>query len=611
MIRLNLKTKLFFGFGFLFFMIVLIWIISTYFIYDLSNRSSAMLKENYETVESTKFLLQSIDEIKNQQLNYYYRGEVAFNESLYNSNLEIFRKHLIAAANNITEDGEQVVVEQLTQNFQQYIASFERLKTMSEVNADLFMDELIPQFSSTRNLIVSLWDMNMDAIRFKNSLLKASAQRAFVLTSVIGLICFIISALFLFKYPKNIANPIGELLRGITEIANRNYSKRLDFHSNDELGELAKAFNVMAAKLDEYEHSNLSELLFEKRRIDTIINTMNDGIIGLNEKNQIIFSNTNACNLITYEQSALVGKNASDVANSNSVFHTIISDILNNTNREIFEFKPLRITSNVGVEYYAREVLDVRISKTGENELVRAGIVIVLKNITHFLEQDEAKTNFIATISHELKTPLSSLKLNLRLLEDKRIGALNHEQTEIVSALQLETRKMLSITSELLDLAQVETGKINFRIEPCEVNVLFDSIRETSENLAKSRKIKLNYSSSPGNIVLLCDQEKTALVLMNLISNAINYSKKESSINITAIQKINEVVITVQDFGRGIAPEYQTNIFDKFFKVPGSADSGTGLGLAICKEFVNRQKGEIWFESEPNVGSSFHISLPV
>ncbi|MCF8373004.1 MAG: cell wall metabolism sensor histidine kinase WalK [Bacteroidales bacterium] len=611
MIRISLKNKLFIGFGFLFIMIILIWIISSYFINDLSNRSATMLKENYQSVESTKFLIQSIDEIKNQQIRFFFGDKVVFNDSIIKNSQKVFEEHLTAVQNNITEEGEQSIIKQLIESYQQYKLTFENNKNLNNIDSTLFFQVLIPEYTITRNLILMLWDMNMEAISNKNMLLKSSAKRAFVILSLIGIICFFLSIFFIFRYPQNIARPIGELIKGITQVADRNYSKRLEIQSNDELGELAKAFNTMTAKLDEYEHSNLSELLFEKRRIDTIINNMKDAIIGLNDKNEIIFSNNYACKILNVNETELVGKYASDIALNNEVFQKIIHNVINQEITEQKDFKPLRIEKDLKVQYFTREVLDVKIKRTGEDEVVKAGIVVVLKNVTQYLEQDEAKTNFMATISHELKTPISSLRLNLKLLDDRRVGSLNTEQQEIVQALKSETKKMLTITTELLDLAQVETGNIQLNFQVVNSTDIFDYIRETSDNHAKSKNIKIEYKVEPDLPPVFVDSEKTAWVLINLINNAIQYSENESKIILTALKEKDNIIYKVQDFGKGIELQYLELIFKKFFRIPNSHAKGTGLGLAISKEFITKQSGKIWAESSPGNGSCFYISLPV
>jgi len=499
----------------------------------------------------------------------------------------------------------------LKHTFAAYISTFEQLNNSELAESSLFFDRLIPEYTETRNLIVILWEMNMEAISHKNTLLESTAHRAFVFMSLIGTICFIISALFFFRFPRNIARPIGAMIKGITEIANRNYSERLDFQSNDELGELASAFNTMADKLDEYENSNLSELLFEKKRIDTIINNMKDAIIGINDKNEIIFSNTYACKIIGIHETSLVGKDAALIATQNPVFQTVMQDVLESPDTSNKDFKPLRLFIDEKVRYFTREILEVNIRKTGEDRSTHAGIVIVLKNITHFLEQDEAKTNFMATMSHELKSPISSLRLNLKLLDDPRIGTLNSEQREIISALKTDTNNMLTITSELLNLAQLETGNIQLNYRKVRPPELFEYVKEASSNQAKKKHIRIHYQADPELPPFYADSEKTAWVLMNLINNAIQYSKPGGQIRVTASGDREQIIFRVEDFGRGIEGKYLEMIFEKFFRVPGSDQQGTGLGLAISKELILKQDGKIWAESEPGSGSRFYFSLPI
>jgi signal transduction histidine kinase len=610
MIRISLKNKLSIGFGFLLIMIILLWIIGGLFIYDLSERSAAMLKENYQTIELTKMLNQIVDNIKNQQMEYFFNMHELFNDSIYNQDLNLFQKYLTAVGNNITEPGEQELTAQLRDSYESYIKTFDTFKNNGLTDPGLFFSEIVPGHTITRDLILSLSDMNMDAISHKNNLLKNSAYRAFIIISFIGTICFIISALFFFRYPRNIARPMHQLIQGIKEIANRNYEQKLLFKSNDELGELAEAFNLMAAKLNEYEHSNLSQLLFEKKRIDTIINNMKDAIIGLNEKKEIIFSNTIACRLLDVESTDIVGKYAPDVAIQNETMRQIIKDILNGEYKSKHEFSTFKIYSNGKPDYYTKEILDVEITRTGENRPVNVGAVIIMKNITHFLEQDEAKTNFISTISHELKTPISSLKLNLKLLDDKRIGTLNDEQKNIVEVLKQETHKMLAITSELLDLAQVESGNIRLEIYPVHPIQILEYVMETSNNRASQKQISIEYESDPDLPPVFADSEKTAWVLLNLINNSIQYSEPGSRVIVSVRKEKDQIVFKVQDFGKGIEEKYLDKIFEKFFRIPGSAEKGTGLGLTISKEFISKQRGKIWVESKPGAGSMFYFNLP-
>ena len=610
MIHINLKSKLSAGFGFLLMMIILLWVTGTYFIYNLSNRSASMLKENYQTVESTKFLIQSIDEIKNEQLSVLFRGSDHQNNNLYSINLDLFSKNLQAVKDNITEDGEAELIRKLEISFHAFLSVYDSL-TSSPVAGPESFHHLIPAYSATRNYIIALWDLNMKAISYKNNQIKNTSHRAFVIMSLIGSICFIISALFFSRYPGYISKPITLLTQGKREIANRNYEKRLQFRSHDELGELAQSFNQMAAKLDEYEHSNLSKLLLEKKRIDTIINNMKDAIIGLDESEKIIFANTVACDILHLNSSEFTGHSIRDLLQRNETFSLIFKDISENGDPANKEFHPVKITRDGKPDYYTREILDVSVTKTGEDFPVSVGRVIIMKNITHFLEQAEAKTNFIATISHELKTPITSLRLNLKLLDDSRIGELNEEQKDIVQALKEETHKMSSITSELLDLAQVETGNIPLNFQPVAPAEIIRYVKNPALNQARNKQIQIDFSIADQLPEIYCDSEKTAWVLLNMLNNAILYSPEGSSVEVEVKQLKDSIRFMVRDFGMGIEEQYLQQIFEKYFRVPDSGQKGTGLGLAISKEFISKQHGHIWVESKPGKGSRFFFDLPL
>jgi len=610
MIRVSLKNRLSIGFGLLLLLVLLLWLTGAYFIYNLSNRSSAMLKENYQTVESTKFLIQALDDIENKHSYELFGEGYHLNDSLYQFNLAVFTDNLEAVKNNITEAGEADLIRELDASFQSYMGVYDSLEKKDTVSTAGF-HQLVAAYMLTRNNIVALWDLNMQAISHKNSQVKNTAHQAFLMMSLIGTICFIIAALFFFQYPRYISKPIIQLTKGIQEIANRNYEQRLQFKSHDELGKLAQAFNLMAARLHEYEHSNLSQLLFEKKRIDTIINNMKDGIIGLDNANQIIFSNTIACEILRTDASQLIGQQATELERKNDLFSLIFKSACEDVTPAEKEFHPIKLQPDGKPVYYNQEIIDVVLTKTGEELPVNVGRVIIMKNITHFLEQDEAKTNFIATISHELKTPISSLRLNLKLLDDSRIGSLNEEQKELIQALKEETHKMSSITSELLDLAQVETGNISLDFKAVPPSEIIRYVTKPATNHAKDKHVQIRFKLAEPLPEMYCDSEKTAWVLLNLINNAIQYSPEQSQVHIEVKQVNNSVQFMVRDFGPGIEEKYQQQIFEKFFRVPGSGQKGTGLGLAISKEFITKQFGDIWVESSAGEGSSFFFHLPL
>jgi NtrC-family two-component system sensor histidine kinase KinB len=267
--------------------------------------------------------------------------------------------------------------------------------------------------------------------------------------------------------------------------------------------------------------------------------------------------------------------------------------------------KPIKIFADGKESYFNKEHISI---VSNEKPI---GEVILLKNITQFQELDLAKTNFIATISHELKTPIASIKLSSKLLEDSRVGELNDEQKQLVNNIKDDSSRLLKITSEVLNMAQVETGKIQLNFQKVDakdiVQYAIDSLKFQSEE--KHIKLELNMKADLPKVN--ADLEKTAWVLVNLLSNAIRYSPENQTVKITVIEKENKLEFSVQDFGKGIDVMYQDKIFDKFFQVPGSKKNGTGLGLAIAKEFIVAQNGKIDIISALGKGTTFFFQIPI
>jgi len=413
-----------------------------------------------------------------------------------------------------------------------------------------------------------------------------------VIIAVIITLCLLIGFTFMVNFPGLIANPISKLTEGIQAIANKDYSQRIHLDRKDEFGDLAKAFNDMAEQLNEYEHSNLAKIMFEKRRAETVINSMKDASIGIDKNGTVLFANQQALQLLNLKEADIVGQKQEEIRKRNDLFRFL-------TNEE--SGMPFKIVVNDKENYFAKEQIDI------QQEQQTIGHVIILKNITPYKELDVAKTNFIATISHELKTPLASSDFSLRLLEDERIGKLTAEQKELVQHLKDDNQRLLRILSELLDMSQVESGKIKLNLQPVAVHDMITTALAAVQNVAKEKNIHIKQQIAADLPTVLADAEKAGWIINNFLTNAIRYSAQNDHITIKA-QKIDDqhIEIGVQDFGIGIDTSLQQKIFDRFYRVPGIHEKkGTGLGLAIGKDFADAMNGTIGVESTPGKGSYF------
>lgn len=557
---IKLKTKVALGGLFLFLLLILVGALSLFYFNRLSNDSKEIIKDNYETLNYSREMLQEMNKLAGG-----------------GGSLRHFEQNLEFQEKNITEPGEKEATEKLRKDF-----------------------NLLKQTGHTDSLARMIHDhiggimlMNLQAIDRKNKAVQLSAENAKTVIVLCLTVCLLLGITFIFNFPSLVASPVAKLTEGIKAVANKNYSERIHLNRKDEFGELANAFNSMAEQLDHYEHSNLARILFEKQRAEAVINSLKDASIGIDHSGKVLFANQQALHLLNLKEPEIAGQLQEEVMKRNDLFRFLLTEQTS---------IPFKIVMEGKENYFTKEIIELQQADQ------KTGIVIVLKNITPFKELDVAKTNFIATVSHELKTPLASSDFSLKLLEDERIGKLTPEQKELVHSLKDDNKRLLRILSELLDLSQVDSGKIQLNKQPVLAAELVAKAVDAVSNVAREKDIHIKKEITDSLPTVQADPDKTAWVLTNFLTNAIRYSPAGGEIIISVLPKDGKTEFSVQDFGKGIDSRYKDKIFDRYFKIPGATD-GTGLGLAICKEFIEAQSGTISVDSETGKGSRFSFVL--
>ena len=548
MMGLRLKTKLTLGLVFLFVVILAFGILGIFYINRLSADEGLILKDNYITLEYCNNMLKALEDLP---------GDT--------SALRALETNLSRQEANITEPGELEATQAVRSNF-------DDLKRGDSA--------VVSHYREMRRAIFVIQDLNQFAIIRKEKRASATAANANLWLTVIVTILTIVAFTFIVNFPGIISGPVRALSEGITEIAGKNYAKRIHLDQDDEFGELARAFNSMAEKLDEYDHSNLAQIMFEKTRIETIINQMKDGIVGFDEKRNVLFVNEVAENLFGMKEKELIGKYAADIAVRNDLMRTL----LQNDGK-----KELKIYADGKESYFSKEPITVR----KEEQVI--GEVMVFRNITPF---------------HELKTPISAIKMGARLLRDKRIGELSNEQLELLQGITDDAERLLKITSELLNMTQLETGNLQLKFQSVPPEEVLKYACGAIQMQAQEKDIRIRYELENPLPPIHADQEKVSWVLINLLTNAIKYSSDNTTIEVSVHAHDQWVFFSVKDHGRGIEEKYLPRIFERYFRVPGSSEkSGTGLGLAISKEFIEAQGGRIWVKSSYGSGADFGFCL--
>ena len=304
----------------------------------------------------------------------------------------------------------------------------------------------------------------------------------------------------------------------------------------------------------------------------------------------------------------IIGHPIQEVALNNDLIRDLIRDYRVSAEEKKTN-KTMKIYADNKESYFEKEIIDINITPTGESDSQFIGQVILLKNITMFKELDVAKTNFIATVSHEFKTPLASIQMSTALLKNEKIGNLNEEQVHLIDSIKDDSDRLLKITGELLNMTQLESGSIQLKISSINPIQLIHSALDATKIQAEQKRISISTDFEKNLPTVRADFEKMVWVLTNILSNAIRYSYDNSNIVVAIKKSGDHVLFSVQDSGQGIPQQYQNKIFNRYFRVPGSKKEGTGLGLAISKEFIESQGGFIQVESELALGSIFRVSL--
>lgn len=573
---MKIKTKLRLGIGLLFAMITVLAAVGIRQVSLLSADSRNILVANHNSLEYSRQMLRALDELE-----------------VHAGALDAFKKNLEAQQHNVTEAGEKEVTGQLTRHFEKLKMNIRDKAAIEQIRSDA----------------LEIMGINLDAITRKSHIAGQTAKSSMVWIGITGTLCFIIAFTLFVNLPGNIANPIRELTESIRQIANENYTERVHFGSKDEYGQLAQSFNTMAEKLEEYNSSNLARLMIEKKRVETLIDNMHDPVIGLDENRTVIFANEEARKVTGLQAAGLAGRNATDIALHNDLVRSLVQDLVEPRPKTSGQAAPMKIYADDKESYFEKEYVDISIVPTGEARPRSIGHVIILRNVTPYKELDFAKTNFIANVSHELKTPISSIKITLDLLRNERVGETNEEQRGLIDSIREDADRLLKITGELLNITQVESGKIQLNIAAASPREIVHYAIAANETQASNRDIRLETQENGVHSDVFADTEKTAWVLTNLVSNAIRYSYDHSTIRISLSDDDQCVRIAVTDSGQGISQEYKDKIFDRYFRVPGSTEEGTGLGLAISREFMEAQEGTLTVESELGAGSTFTIGM--
>ncbi|MGX9764591.1 cell wall metabolism sensor histidine kinase WalK [Lactiplantibacillus argentoratensis] len=398
-----------------------------------------------------------------------------------------------------------------------------------------------------------------------------------------------------------ITRPIEEMKQQTQRIARGDYAGQVRVYSDDELGQLAKAINNLSIRVEESQESTEAE----RRRLDSVLSHMSDGVIATDRRGNITIINETASDFMDVTAEKAIGNSILDILKIRDDYS--LRDLIENQDELMLDF-----SSN------ERDlILNAYFSLIQRESGFISGLVCVLHDVTEQQKIDNDRKQFVSNVSHELRTPLTSLRSYIEALSD---GAWKDPEVApgFLKVTQEEIDRMIRMINELLSLSRMDSGTTRVDMELVNINEMFnyvldrfDMILKKDDNPAKYYTIKREFTKR--DLWVEIDTDKFTQVLDNIMNNAIKYSPDGGVVTCRLLETHNQVIISISDQGLGIPRADLGHVFDRFFRVDKArsrAQGGTGLGLAISKEVVQMLGGRIWVDSVEGKGSTFYISLP-
>jgi len=394
---------------------------------------------------------------------------------------------------------------------------------------------------------------------------------------------------------RSITNPIQDLLALVRSLQQRQFGRMVLVRSTDEIGQLGRAFNELSEILDDL----FQTISSREGQLDTILSSMDDGVVAVNMRREVILANRAAADLFDLPPD-VIGQNIFEATR-----HEELTRILEKTmdSRETF-------TSEVRARPGSEQTIAITSSPLQDQKGKIQGAVAVMRDVTSLRHLEQMRQEFVSNVSHELRTPLTSIK---GFVETLLNGHLEDKQLleRFLNIIAAETDRMIALINDLLDLSRIESGKLKINRAAVDMKKVFDDTVLLLQSRAEEKRIELtNNIYDP--VIVEGDEKLLRQVALNLVDNGVKYTPEGGRVWIEAEQGLDYVEFIVADTGVGIASEHLDRIFERFYRVDKGRSrqtGGTGLGLAIVKHIIDRHKGTIAVESRVGKGTKIRITL--
>jgi len=573
----------------------------------LGKAGERILSDNYRSVLAAQRMKESIERMDSGAL-FLVIGERDRGLALAREHRPAFERELQVEEQNVTEPGEAEAAERLRESWTRYQADFDRYVALPpETVKETYLAVLQPGFVRVKAAADDILALNQDAMVLKSTRLRRQSE--WVETLVVGgvLAALILGLLASSALTARALRPVAVLGQSVRRLGQGDYAvrARVPEGGSSEISQLAADFNAMAESLQRYRDSSLGELLEAQLVAQATIDSLPDPVLVFDAKGKVANANRAA------EQ--LLGVRASD--GNLSAAPPGVRDRVERLRAEVMAgaptVQPRGFEDALVVETpEGNRALLPRANPVSSDEGQILGVTVLLQDITRLRRFDELKDDLVATVAHEFRTPLTSLRMAIHLLAEQAVGPLNEQQMDLVAAAREECERLQGIVDDLLDLARIRSGRLELHPRQVSTELLLEEAREATRDAAEKRHVQIEVTVEPGAEVVTADPDRINLALTNLLTNAIRHGPPDRPVLVRARRGDGGVRIEVRDQGPGIAAEYQPRLFEKFYRVPGSEPGGAGLGLSIVRDVVEAHGGKVGVRSSPGAGADFWIDLP-
>ena len=419
-------------------------------------------------------------------------------------------------------------------------------------------------------------------------------QRNYLKVLVLSIMAGIAVSLILASlYITKLTGPIKLLTKAASRITLGQYDRRININSKDEIGKLSESFNIMADKLEK----TINDLSDKTNKLESILHGMNDGVIVVDKNENITLINPSACSFFDLKENC-EGRHFIEVIRNNDM-EDIIKNVSSGDEEVVINYpeqKYLRVL--------ASELLN---SDTGQ----KIGKLLVIQDITRIKKLEKMRSEFVANVSHELKTPLTSIKgfaETLKMVDD------DETRNKFLDIIYVESERLTRLINDILTLSEIENKEAALNFEKINITESMRDIEKIMESAAKVKKIKMEFEISNEDIFVNGDLDKFKQMIINLVDNALKYTNENGWVKVSLTKDDKTALIKVSDNGIGIDEKNISRIFERFYRVDKARSrriGGTGLGLAIVKHTVILMKGTIEVRSKLGQGTTFTVNLPL